>query len=276
MNPPEDLSEWIGRQTQVATDQITPRMVDSFAATFHPHFHANQPVPPGIHWCLCPTLEPAHNLGADGHPTKGAMLPPVSLPRRMWAGGKITTLAPFAVGDVVTRTTSIQNIIWKTGASGALCFVTVAHEFATPRGTAIQELHDIVYRGDGPVRPAEAAQDTAAFDLEWQVRVTPTMLFRYSALMFNGHRIHYDLRYAQQTEGYDDLVIHGPLQATMLLNLAASHLGQVPRHFRYRALAPATGAQNMRFGLSADDGGGALVAQTEAGGQTMHATALLR
>jgi 3-methylfumaryl-CoA hydratase len=237
----ESLSGWIGRSSE-AEDLVTPRLVEGFRATFAPCLApgGEDEAPLGLHWCLAPDAEPMAGLGPDGHAAKGSLLPPVSLPRRMWAGGELELRAPLRLGDKVLRRSTIADIAAKQGRSGPLCFVTLRNEFRTARGLALSERHDIVYRGSpapgsapAPAAPPELPQA----ELSWRVVASPVLLFRYSALTFNGHRIHYDQPYATGTEGYPGLVVHGPLQATLLLNLVASAGAKLPFRFRYRALS---------------------------------------
>ncbi|KAF0175859.1 MAG: hypothetical protein FD162_426 [Rhodobacteraceae bacterium] len=273
MTDTPDYSAWIGRSETAAADLITPRLINSFGATLAPHL-APDAVAPGLHWCLSPSLAPASGLGDDGHPLKGGFLPPIPLPRRMWAGGEVHTLAALQPGDSVTKCSTIRDIAWKTGRSGALCFVTVEHVFSTQRGDALRELHNIVYRPAATQPALPAAPGLAPkFDLEWQVPIDPVLLFRYSALTFNGHRIHYDEPYARGVEFYPGLVIHGPLQATLMLNLAASFAKATPRQFRFRGVAPATGAQTLRVGLRQVQDKAEISVLSEAGALTMQASA---
>ncbi|WP_298955239.1 MaoC family dehydratase N-terminal domain-containing protein [uncultured Methylobacterium sp.] len=238
----DHLRRWIGRSRTVE-DLVTPRLVAEYRATLAPHL---APVPDGeaplaLHWCLAPETPAADALGPDGHAAKGGFLPPVPLPRRMWAGGEIELLAPLRVGDSVTRRETVADVAVKEGRTGALCFVTVRHEYETPRGVAIRERQDIVYReasrpGDAPAAAGAPPPEPDAPG--WAVPATPVLLFRYSAMTFNGHRFHYDQPYATGVEGYAGLVVHGPMQASLLLNLAATRLGRVPARFRYRGVAP--------------------------------------
>ena len=238
----EHLKTWIGR-TEEASDLVTPRLIASYAATFAPHL---APCPAGdaplaLHWCLAPPIAPMSALGADGHPAKGEFLPPVPLPRRMWAGGSIETLAPLRAGDLVTRQSRIGDVSAKDGRTGPLCFIAVDHEISTPRGLALRERHNIVYReASSPpaVAPVPAAADPQPADLTWEVEAGAVLLFRYSALTFNGHRIHYDLPYVTGEEGYEGLVVHGPIQATLMLNIAATLAGSVTLKLDYRGLSP--------------------------------------
>ncbi|GGH53501.1 protein dehydratase [Frigidibacter albus] len=240
------LSDWIGRTEQAAPEAVTPRLLDRFRATLAPHLADFGAAPAGVHWCLAPPAIAASGLGPDGHPAKGDFLPPVSLPRRMWAGGEVEFLDPLREGDNVTRTSRIADVQTKTGRSGTLCFVTVRHDLVTERGLALRERQDLVYRAAASASaPPAPAEIHGGSDLEWGVAVDPVLLFRYSALTFNGHRIHYDTPYAREVEHYPGLVIHGPLQATLLLNLAATWGGGLPRRFAFRGLSPACGPQTL-------------------------------
>ena len=242
------LTQWIGR-TRESTDTLTPRLVEAYCATLAPNLASAKPgeAPPAIHWCLAPEAAIASRIGGDGHPLTGDFLPPIPLPRRMWAGGRVETIAPLQLGDRVVRRSKIAAITHKEGRSGTLCFVTVEHELATERGVAIRERQDLVYRDVAPpatdkartgAADAAATAPVAQCDLAWSVQASPVLLFRYSALTFNSHRIHYDLPYATGVEGYAGLVVHGPLQASLLLNLAATIGGSTPRVFDYRGVAP--------------------------------------
>jgi 3-methylfumaryl-CoA hydratase len=224
-------------------DTITPRLEASLRATLDRapgQAVAGEPATPGVHWCLAPPIVQMEALGDDGHPRTGGFLPPVPLPRRMWAGGELVFLDSLQVGDVVTRDSRIEDVAVKAGRSGTLCFVTVRHTCSTVRGLAVDERQDIVYRdlnGETPVAAGEmAAQSDAIWQRSWPC--DPVLLFRYSALTFNGHRIHYDRLYATEIEDYPDLVVQGPLQATALMMLAAEVRGSAPRGFRFRGIAP--------------------------------------
>ena len=236
-----DLAAWIGRSTE-RTDVISPRMAESFLATLKPHLAAGPGAPLGLFWCLAPDIVAREDLGNDGHPRTGIFLPAMPYPRRMWAGGELRFHAAFHVGDVVTKTSTIEDIAFKTGSSGKLAFLTFRHRYRVGDHLILDERQDVVYRDVAPsgrVTPsaveATAPSPTAHAST---VELDPTLLFRYSALTFNGHRIHYDRAYATEVEGYDGLVVHGPLQATLLLNLAATAFGKCPRRFSYRGQAP--------------------------------------
>ena len=229
--------DYAGR-TQTRTDTVWPNMVHAMAATLdapEPH----RVLPPLWHWMLFADWAPASSLGPDGHPKRGGFLPPVhDLPRRMWAGGRLRFLAPLHVGDAVERTSTILSVTEKAGGSGRLVFVTVRHDIAGPSGPALEEEQDIVYRGaEGEaVKPGEAAPPVHAAAAR-EVLPDPVLLFRYSALTGNGHRIHYDADYAREVEGYPGLIVHGPLQATWMAAIAAG-LGPLDR-FAFRGRRPA-------------------------------------
>ena len=194
-------------------------------------------------------------LGPDGHPTRGGFLPPVPLPRRMWAGGEINLSMPFASATKSKRTSRISDITLKTGSTGTLCFVSVDHVVTSPRGIAIRERQDIVYREMPAVEPAAPAKPPrtppAAQHRETHM-ADPVLLFRYSALTFNGHRIHYDRDYVTKVEGYPGLIFHGPLQAAFIVELAAKlHGGQPPKKFVYRGLQPLF--EGSEFSVNAND-----------------------
>jgi 3-methylfumaryl-CoA hydratase len=241
----DHLKSWIGR-TEEASDLVTPRLVASYEATFAPHLAPYQQgeAPLALHWCLAPPIAPMAVLGEDGHPAKGGFLPPIPLPRRMWAGGTIETIAPLRTGDEVIRRSRIADIAYKEGRSGPLCFVAVDHELFAERGIALRERHNIVYReaaqpgAEPPASMPSAPAEPRAADLTWTIEATPVLLFRYSALTFNGHRIHYDGAYVTGVEGYAGLVVHGPIQATLIMNIIATLSGGEPIRLAYRGLAP--------------------------------------
>ena len=277
----DHLRSWIGC-TETAEDVITPRRVAEYRATIAPHLApvpAND-APLGLQWCLTPPIAPQEQLGPDGHPARGGFLPPVPLPRRMWAGGRIETTGALKIGETVIRASAIEDVTLKEGRSGALCFVTVRHGYAGADGILISERHDIVYR-DQPLpgavaRPAVATTPVqpATADLVWELDATPTLLFRYSAMTFNGHRIHYDVPYVTEVEGYPGPVVHGPLQATLLFNLAAVIGGATPRIFEYRGLSPMFCPTTFRvLGRRQDDGSIRCWTQNAEGETCMEGTA---
>jgi len=238
----DHLRQWIGRSQEVS-DIVTAQLVKGLRATlFLPIGEPKKgdAAPFTVHWCLAPMVVPASELGPDGHPTRGGFLPPVPLPRRMWAGGELEFLDKLRVGDEVTRASRIKDVSLKSGSTGILCFVSVDHEIRTPRGTAIRERHDIVYRDvtTGSATPAKPAGAPPVAKHRETHFADPVLLFRYSALTFNGHRIHYDRDYVTKVEGYPGLIFHGPMQAALLVEFAAKLRGSVPRKFVYRGLQP--------------------------------------
>lgn len=233
----DELNSCIGRSTE-RRDVISERVIAEFEATFLPHLFASGAVPLGVQWCLSPDIVAPDQIGSDGHPKLGAFLPDVGLPRRMWAGGEVTYHGHFNVGDVVKKHSQIADISFKEGKSGKLCFFKVNHHYSVGDRLIVTERQDIVYR-EAVTAGTIAAQPTVSPQGKvWSVAPTSTMLFRYSAMTFNGHRIHYDDAYARNVEFYEGLVVHGPLQATLMVNLAASLLGRAPRTFSYRGVSP--------------------------------------
>ena len=238
----DQLRQWVGK-TESKSDTITAWPVEALAATLDrddPAPKMGDELPPGWHWLYFLEAKRASELGPDGHPKRGGFLPPVPLPRRMWAGGRIEFLASLRVGDTIRRDSEILSVEPKHGRSGDLVFVTVRHTISTGATAAVREEHDIVYRdaakaGDAPP-PGKPAPKAAA----WQRNLTgdPVMLFRYSALTFNGHRIHYDLDYVKNEEHYPGLIVHGPLQTTLLLELCRRHAPRPIKKLDYRALHP--------------------------------------
>jgi len=210
----------------VLRDRVTSFPVTALSATLDRDATPPRPgdaLPPLWHWLYFLPAARQSALGEDGHPARGGFLPPVPLPRRMWAGGRFTFHRPLRVEEAISRTSTVQDVTVKPGRNGPLCFVLVRHEIAGENGLALIEEHDIVYR-DLP-RPGEAAvPKPARDDAVWHTDIRPddVLLFRYSALTFNSHRIHYDRRYVTQTEGYPGLIVHGPLIATLLMEFAVS------------------------------------------------------
>ena len=253
----DHLRQWIGRSTQ-ASDIVTAQLVKGLRATLFMEIGEPKPgdaAPFTVHWCLAQPVYPMSELSPDGHPTRGGFLPPVPLPRRMWAGGELEFFEPLRVGDEVTRTSRIADVTMKTGSTGVLCFVSVDHLITTSRGAALRERQDIVYRdmsttqSSAPAKPG--APPPAAKHRETHM-ADPVLLFRYSALTFNGHRIHYDRDYVTKVEGYPGLIFHGPMQAAFLVEFAAKlHDGTAPKKFVYRGLQPLF--EGSEFSVNASD-----------------------
>ena len=235
----DDLQRWVGR-SQSARDRPDALRVAELAATLDDEraYPPGADLPPGWHWILFPTVVPTAVLTVDGHAPRGGFLPPVGLPRRMWAGGRLQVHAPLRVDEPVERTSEIASVTEKSGRNGQLVFVTVRHRLMAPAGLAIEEEQDIVYReaAAGSAAP-QPVPDTAP---PWQreIRTNEALLFRYSALIFNAHRIHYDRDYARN-EGYGGLVVHGPLIATYLLELLRAQRPEARiATFSYRGVSP--------------------------------------
>ncbi len=235
----DHLREWIGR-TETRVDVVTPAPIAALSATLDCDM-PDTDLPPLWHWLYFLPLAKQSDIGPDGHARRGGFLPPVPLPRRMFAGGRFQFHQPLRVGDTLTRTSRIVDVSAKQGRSGTLVFVTVNHDFATAEGIALNEQHDIVYRenprADAPAAKPQAAPGGEAFSRE--ILPDPVFLFRYSALTFNGHRIHYDRSYVTEVEGYPGLIVHGPLIATLLAELVRSNLPKARlSSFSFRAIRP--------------------------------------
>jgi len=254
-----DVSDWIGREER-STDQITAPMARRWLATLDIPGDPGGPLPQGIHWCLCLPDTPTGQLGPDGHPARDggqAFLPPVPAPRRMWAGSDCTFMAPLELGATISRTTRIEAVADKRGASGPLTFVTLLHQTAANGVPAVRERQTLVFRDPPPagLPPAPPLPGQGRFDAgTWHrvERITPSLplLFRYSALTFNTHRIHYDADYVRAEEGYRGSVVHGPLTATLLLRLAARHFGEnALARFAFRGTGPAIADEELVLAL---------------------------
>jgi 3-methylfumaryl-CoA hydratase len=273
-----ELRAWEGR-TETLHDEITAAPVRNLSATLDRDDPLPQPgteLPSLWHWLY---FLPGHRqgeIGPDGHARRGGFLPPVPLPRRMWAGGRLTWHAPLRVGESVERISRIASVTHKSGRTGDLLFVLVRHEVHNAHGLAVTEEHDIVYRaaaqpGD-PVPPPQAAPTQAPWSRE--IVPDPVLLFRYSALTFNGHRIHYDRSYVTEVEHYPGLIVHGPLIATLLVDLARRERPDARvRSFSFKAVRPTFDLHPFRVcGMPTADGQGAqLWAQDHEGSLTMQA-----
>ncbi len=239
----EGMRRWIGRREQVA-DVLLPHHVAGLAALLDrddPFPRAGDPAPPGAHWLVRPHWLRQSELGPDGHPRRGGFMPPVPLPRRMWAGSQISFAKPLGVGDRIERRSEVVDVAVKEGRAGLLLFVKARHHYHGGDGQALSEDQDIVYREAPDAERPEPVPEAAPPDGPWRRAVAPdpVMLFRYSALTYNGHRIHYDHPYVTAAEGYPGLIVHGPLLATLLLDLVRRERPQaVLERFTFRALAP--------------------------------------
>lgn len=278
------LQTWQGR-SETLEDLVTPAPLRALSATLDREDalpSAGSELPPLWHWLFFLPHHRQSEIGPDGHAKRGGFLPPVPLPRRMWAGGRLQWHIPLKVGDTVKRVSTIESVTHKAGRTGDLLFVLVKHEVHNALGLCLTEEHDIVYRpaaqpGD-PVPAPVAAEKQAT----WQRDITPddVLLFRYSALTFNGHRIHYDRKYVTDVEGYPGLIVHGPLIATLLVDLVRRHTDRPIRRFEFKALRPTFECADqriMRVCGEPDPNGSSirLWAQDHEGWLTMQATAEL-
>jgi 3-methylfumaryl-CoA hydratase len=274
----DHLRQWIGRSTQVS-DTVTAQLTKGLRATLFLEIgepKVGDAAPITVHWCLGQPVVAVSELGPDGHPARGGFLPPVPLPRRMWAGGELEFVDALRVGDEVTRTSRIADVTLKTGSTGTLCFVAVDHLIATSRGTAIRERQDIVYRNVSPAASGSMKSGSpppAAQHRETHMADT-VLLFRYSALTFNGHRIHYDRDYVTRVEGYPGLIFHGPMQAALMVEFAAKlRGGRVPKKFSYRGVQPLFEGSEFSVNANITDAGMELWTANSERQPTMKATA---
>ena len=257
----EKLREWVGR-TQAMEDFAAPFPVRALTATLDekdPDPRRGDVLPPLWHWLYFLDTAPQSKIGPDGHAERGDFLPPVPLPRRMWAGSRfVFDGQPLRVGQDIKRVSRIKSVEPKTGSTGSMVFVTVEHTVSGPDGPAFVEEHDIVYReaaqpGEKPRPPKPAPTDAT-----WTRRLLadPVVLFRFSALTFNGHRIHYDQPYVTGTEGYPGLIVHGPLMGLLQVELARrSNPDRVLAGFEFRALSPVFGGATLTVGARREGDG---------------------
>ena len=266
-------SAWAGRRLRdegCVTQSIARQFEATLGGTADVSF--GDPMPLLSHWCAFPTTTLTDDLGEDGHPRGSDLLPPSHLRRRMWAGGSLEFHAPLCVGDPLRRQSSVRSVTHKEGAAGEMMFVTVDHAIYGPRGLAIEERQDIVYLNIPEIYQPPKTRALAG-DIIASCPATPTMLFRYSALTFNAHRIHYDQTYATEVEKYPGLVVHGPLQATALIRAASAQKGQPPKMFDFRGVHPMFAADS--FDIHAQDDIHAMTLTTGQGGHVcMQASAV--
>jgi 3-methylfumaryl-CoA hydratase len=242
--PSSPYDAWIGR-TEASDDFIALAPVLAAAATLDDTetvFAEGLPLPPLWHWFFFLPKAPQSRIGPDGHPQRGPFMPPIELPRRMFAGARLRFLRPLIIGRAARREAKILSVSEKTGRTGTLAFVTVGYTISQDGSVAVEEEQDIVYReaGGAPV-PAPVPVElppVPAGAWSWTVTPDPVLLFRFSALTFNGHRIHYDRRYATEVEGYPALVVHGPLTAVLLMELVRRHADRPVEGYSFRGQAP--------------------------------------
>ena len=278
--------DWVGRE-QVQTDSLDPALARRWLATFDLKTSDDGTMPQGIHLCLCTPEASTSALGADGHPARdnsaGSFFPPIPLPRRMWAASDISFLAPIQIGAKIERISRIASVSEKEGSTGKLGFVEVEHVTTADHVEVVREVQTLVYRGDAapdaslsPPEPGEGSFDEAGWGHTQTVKPSELLLFRYSALTFNTHRIHYDLPYARDVERYRGLVVHGPLIASLLLQLAADQFGDNKlASFAFRAVSPAIAGESLHLALRQGEGGFELGSFASDGRQTVKATATL-
>lgn len=272
-----NLQDWVGKREEIQ-DCVYPTPARALALTLNEReFTAaeGQPLPELWHWLYFLPLVASAEIGSDGHPKRGGFLPPIALERRMWASGQLTFHQELRIGDAISKTSEIVKISEKEGKTGPMVFVTVGHTIRSPRGVAIEETQDIVYL---PMPPSfvPAPPNPLPDDLQWRepYPVDPVLLFRFSALTFNAHKIHYDIRYATEVEKYPGLVVHGPLQAILLMESAKrQNPGRQPASYRFRAVRPLFDFDQVtRCGRSRPDGGHELYTANTDGDIGMQAT----
>jgi 3-methylfumaryl-CoA hydratase len=248
----DDLRQWIGR-SEAQTDILHGSHLAGLSALLD---DAEQPpsdgtpLAPTAHWLFFQPRAPQSEIGSDGHPMRGGFMPAIELPRRMWAGSRLEYTKPLLVGQSITRTSTITDIVPKQSTAGALIFVTVKHVYEGPDGLALVEDQDIVYRDDPAPNSPGPKPKPAPENSDWHATVQPdeVMLFRYSAVTFNSHRIHYDLPYATTVEGYPGLIVHGPLSATLLIeNFRKNTPGAILTSYHYRAVSPLICGEPVTF-----------------------------
>ena len=274
----DHLRKWIGKIDNV-TDYVTPIVEQRYRATLNMDIgnpKDGEPVTSGLHWMLGWNLVKNDELGVDSHPALGEFLPPVPLPRRMWAGSEIKVLKPIRVGDKVVKQSTVADIQVKEGRTGLLCFVTAEYNFLVNDEVTINEKHNIVYRdisksGGGSGYSKEIPEKA---DLSEKIFMHPTILFRYSAIGFVGHRIHYDHPYTVNEENYPGLIVHGPLQATYLLRAAEKLMGKQVKSFTHKVMAPVFANSEYMVGVDKmDDRSVSCWGATKEFGVTMRAEA---
>ena len=274
----DHLRKWIGKIDNV-TDYVTPIVEQRYRATLNMDIgnpKDGDPVTSGLHWMLGWNLVKNDELGVDSHPALGEFLPPVPLPRRMWAGSEIKVLKPIRVGDKVIKQSTVADIQVKEGRTGLLCFVTAEYNFLVNDEVTINEKHNIVYRdisksGGGSGYSKDIPEKA---DLSEKIFMHPTILFRYSAIGFVGHRIHYDHPYTVNEENYPGLIVHGPLQATYLLRAAEKLMGKPVKSFTHKVMAPVFADSEYMVGVDKmDDSSASCWGATKEFGVTMRAEA---
>ncbi|MCO5397841.1 FAS1-like dehydratase domain-containing protein [Ralstonia soli] len=256
----ETLRQWVGR-TETLEDEITAFPMRALGATLDISMwpvEKGSVLPPLWHWLYFHQPAARSQLGGDGHPARGGFLPPVPLPRRMWAGGRLQFYQPLWVGEVASKHSRILDVSAKTGRTGSLAFVTVEHKHCSARGLAVTEQQDIVYREESQPGAPLPPPVLAPTDEEWaqDMVADPVLLFRFSALTFNGHRIHYDQDYSRNVEHYPGLVVHGPMLAMLLLESVRRKFSDcVVLSFEFKGVRPTFVGQRFQVCGKRDSAG---------------------
>jgi len=274
-----NLGAWVdrGERTQGGVSSQTAAKIHSVLG--QPETQApksRDALPPLWHWYAFPPTAAMHELGEDGHPRVGDFMPPVRLNRRMWAGGSLEFFKPLHIGETLTKRTRVAKITEKDGAAGPMVFVTLEHDILGNGGLAVREQQNIVYLEiPETYRAPKPIAAPATPDIQEQQKMTPPLLFRYSAITFNAHRIHYDVPYTREVEHYPDLVVHGPMQANLLMDMAVRHKGAVPKLFTFRGVHPMFCPSDLTLNaVKTSDVEWSLNTSADAGHQGMQATAI--
>ena len=239
----DNYDDWIGKQ-EITEARVTAYNADALTATFDrddPPFKDGDAIPPGWHQFYIREVVKLSDTAADGHPKRGDFVPPVPLPRRMWAGTKSTFLKPIHIGERIRKVTTIEAVTPKTGKTGQLVFLTLRHDIEGENGVATSEIQESVYREEAKPGAAPPVPPPAPAEAVWKrtIHPTPVLLFRFSALTMNSHRIHYDRSYVTEVEKYPGLLVHGPLTFTLLLDLFRREMPDaVLKTFSVRAISP--------------------------------------
>jgi len=266
----ENYSNWIGKK-EILNDYSDNRPVAMMQTLLNEENKSPADLPHLYHWFYFLPLVNEEDLAVDGHPKKGRFLPPIPFPKRMWAGSRLEFIKPITAHQPIRRESEILKVELKHGKSGDMYFVTVQHSIYAENELAIIEEQDIVYRDvnnqvqSAPQKQPESSE-TKAFDYKKSFPIDPVTLFRYSAVTFNGHRIHYDRPYATKEEGYPGLVVHGPLLATLLIHyFKQEHPNKNITHFEFRAVNPVFDFDDFQIYGSINQENGELWIQKENG-----------
>lgn len=277
-------SDWAGRE-QHSADRLDAALAERWCATFDRDAPGEAAMPQGIHLCLCTPEAPTRQLGEDGHPVRdtgpASFLPPVPLARRMWASSAMRFHAPISMGSAIERVSRIASVTPKSGSRGDMVFVEVDHRTSADGVLAVEERQTLVFldavASDAPLvppPPGEGRFEASGWDAHRALVPDERLLFRFSALTFNTHRIHYDAPYARDIERYRGLVVHGPLMASLLLQLAGEQLGENGlARFEFRAISPAIAGETLHFAMRESDAGHELGAFAQDGRQVVKASA---